>query len=368
MRSFARRKSFRVGPLSAPCVFAAALAAQAPAPGPGRAPEDHAAIRGVTISVQTWGPEWGDPALDAELLELRELGANWIAVHPYASIRADGGVRPLGGALDPEAPPDWLLAPIERAHARGFAILVKPHLAYWGSPFRWRGEIAFEQAEARARFWSAYDDWIVSLARAVHGADAFCVGTELDRMLGEEARWRALVARVRAVFPGKLTYAANWDAFEDVPFWDALDAVGVQAYFPLVGEDGEAGSPGPSRAALLAGWERALEGLRAVHHRTGKPVVFTELGYDAWEGAAREPWRGGGGGHHGWGAAPVPGPTARRLQARLLGTALEVCQRERAWLRGAFLWKWFVGAPGRGDHAFHLDEPELRAAIGAAWR
>ena len=41
----------------------------------------------------------------------------------------------------------------------------------------------------------------------------------------------------RAVYKGKLTYAANWDGeFEEVAFWDALDVIGVQAYFPLTEE------------------------------------------------------------------------------------------------------------------------------------
>ena len=44
---------------------------------------------------------------------------------------------------------------------------------------------------------------------------------------------RHLVAEVRAIYGGKLVYAANWDEIDRVRFWDALDYVGVQLYAPL---------------------------------------------------------------------------------------------------------------------------------------
>ena len=143
------------------------------------AAEDHERIRGVTISCQTWGWEWGQDAFADELAELAALGTNWVAIHPYAGVRGDGSVRPSGGALDPEDPPPWLRRPIEAAAAHRMAFFVKPHLAYWGSPFEWRGEIHFEAAEERERFWTQYTGWIVALARATRDADAFCVGTSV---------------------------------------------------------------------------------------------------------------------------------------------------------------------------------------------
>jgi hypothetical protein len=46
--------------------------------------------------------------------------------------------------------------------------------------------------------------------------------------------WRRRIADVRRVYSGKLTYAVNWHReVEEVSFWDALDPIGVQGYFPL---------------------------------------------------------------------------------------------------------------------------------------
>ena len=315
--------------------------------------DDAEEVRGVTISCQTSGREWGTPGFAEELDELAELGVNWIAIHPYAWIRSDGTLR--WQELDPENPPAWLSVPLAETKARGMSLLVKPHLGYWGSGFSWRGEIEFARPEERARFWEHYRRWILELSAVVAEAEAFVVGTELDRLVGDEDEWRGLIREVRERTDAHLTYASNWTDYERVPFWDDLDAIGVQAYFPLVSADDRSA---PSEEQLIAGWTGVLDRLRGLHERYGKPVVFTELGYNLSLDAAREPW----------GHAVTRGAAreeARSLQERCLSVSLGVLERERAWLRGAFLWKWFVGEPDGPD--FVVDEPGLRAVVSAAW-
>jgi len=308
-------------------------------------------VRGMTISCQTWGQEWAQDGFGDELDRLRGLGVNWVAIHPYARIHADGRVS-WRGALD-EGVPAWISRPIEEAHARGMRLLLKPHLAYWGSPFRWRGDIRFDEPAARARFWETYRAWILRLAEVGAGADGFCVGTELGGLGADETHWRELTAGVRARTGARLTYAANWDDFDAVRFWDALDAVGVQAYFPLSDRED------PDLETLRAGWRPVLARLRAVHAATGKPVVFTELGYDRSLDAAREPWADRT-------AAAEDLARAEALQSRCLTSALEVLQDEVDWLRGAFLWKWFVGRTHERE-TFLVDTPHLRAVLHSSW-
>ena len=309
----------------------------------------HQVVRGMTISCQTWGQEWGTDGFGRELDELATLGVNWVAIHPYARIREDGGVQ--SWHLDDANGPEWLVRPIHEAHARGFSILIKPHLAYWGSPFSWRGEIAFAETSQRERFFQDYANWILRLAELTTAADAFVVGTELDRML-DETRWRQLIEDVRECTAARLTYAANWTDYQRVPFWDALDAIGVQAYFPLT-EREEA----PSEAELLASWQRVLAPMRELAEQTGKPIVFTELGYDQSVYAAKEPWRGG---HRG-----TVDEQGRALQMQCYQVALQVLHQEQEWVRGAFLWKWFVGEAPWAD--FRLDQPHLRHLIQDCW-
>ena len=50
-----------------------------------------------------------------------------------------------------DGPPDYIARPIREAHAQGLKVLIKPHIAYWGSPFRWRGEIKFARRAQQQR-------------------------------------------------------------------------------------------------------------------------------------------------------------------------------------------------------------------------
>ena len=53
--------------------------------------------------------------------------------------------------------------------------MIKPHLAYWGSPFRWRGDIVFETDAQWRRFFSEYEGWVTRAAEVCADADAFVV-------------------------------------------------------------------------------------------------------------------------------------------------------------------------------------------------
>ncbi len=304
-------------------------------------------VRGVTISTHGSGRDWGHDVIVPTIAEIRSIGAGWVATHPYARIGADGSVR-FADFADGE-PPEYLVRPIREAHAQGMKILIKPHLAYWGSPFAWRGEIEFDAEQAWQRFFADYERWIVKLARACRAADAFAVGTELDRTVHREARWRAIIDRVRAATPAPLTYAANWTDYRRVPFWDAVDAIGIQAYFPL------AERAAPSRQQLRDGWARLMTGLRAYSVARGRHIVFTELGYNRSHQAPVRPWE-----------AHSDGADAEAIQLACLATALEAIEREPRVV-GAFLWKWFPGEYGRRGN-FRVDAPAVRALIARHWR
>lgn len=209
-----------------------------------------------------------------------EVVTNWY----MQDARADEiGPDPLKTPSDAS-----LLAIIGRLQARGVRVVLKPHVDVRDGTFR--GEIT----PARPQAWfGAYRAFVMHHARlaARAGVRGFVVGTELTSTLGDERAWRDLIATVRREFDGSLTYAANWfPGPEAVPFWDALDYVGVDAYVPLEGD---------SQAALVAAWKPYVQRWSALARRIGKPLVLTELGYDTAPAdqalryrAARVAWRG----------------------------------------------------------------------------
>lgn len=308
---------------------------------------DGAKVRGIVISTHGGGADWGRETMDGTLDDVRDVGASWVAIHPYAGISVDGAVHYRD--FDPADPPEYLVRPIREAHRRGLKIMITPHLAYWGTPFAWRGEIAFERPADWERFFADYQAWLVKLATACRGADAITIGSELDRTVTHERAWRRIIDRIRAATPASLTYAANWTDYDKVPFWDALDVIGIQAYFPL------SEAPTPGTAALDRAWRARMTGLRDFSKARGRPILFTELGYNRSFAAARTPWDDA-----------TDGPEAEPFQAECLAAALRAIEAEPC-VRGAFLWKWFPNPRPVGRN-FQLATPLLKRTIADAWR
>ena len=124
-------------------------------------------------------------------------------------------------------------------------------------------------------------DW----ALAVVGGDPGDLRALNQRRRRLERFWRDLIADVRELYHGAVTYGANFDQFDQVGFWDALDAVGVDAYFPL----GRYGLPLEQMAPRLrAAWRRTARQLQAVS--PALPVVLLELGWTRWRGSTVRPY------------------------------------------------------------------------------
>ncbi len=343
--------------LCAAFLAGAGLPAQAPPAGKVPGLPKGEVVRGITISTHGIGLEWADPAvMRPTLRRIKDLGAAWVAFHPYAGIREDGSVRwkrtgyghryGRGRRIDSST---YWKEPVRLAHEAGLKVLVKPHLAYWGTRFRWRGEISFETREEWSRFFRDYRAWILEMAEACKEADGFIVGTELDRTVRFEEEWRGIIAQVRKRTKAALSYAANWTDYDRVPFWDALDVIGIQAYFPLTEEED------PKADTLAEAWKERMEGLRRFALSKRRNIVFTELGYNRSFDAARRPWE-----HR------TDGPEASALQARCLDAALRAIGEEPCVL-GAFLWKWFPGPRPNGRN-FQLATGDLRALIARHWK
>ncbi|MEM6855474.1 MAG: hypothetical protein AAF593_13800 [Planctomycetota bacterium] len=305
-------------------------------------------VRGIVVSCYRWGPgEWDGPGMEPLLDELKTLGVTGMQIHPYARISNDGRVGYRPGPVTPAT-----LKPIRWANERGMTTFLKPHLAYWGSVFSWRGTITFDDEAEWQTFFREYESFIVHQAELAEQADAdvFAVGTELHKTLHREADWRRVIAAVRAVYSGKLTYAANWDEKGDVPFWDALDLVGVQFYYPL------SEAMPPSDNDLRAGWQKRLGELQAFSAEHDKPILLAELGYAESEEAALHPWSDRMVGDR---------DAAAALKLRCMRIALEQIEADPV-IAGVFLWKWF---PGDRDHRdeFVLQYDAMRDVIRGAW-
>ena len=191
---------------------------------------------------------------------------------------------------------------------------------------------------------------VVGSTEARRYASLFQIGAELAGTLEHEARWRALIADVRDVYPGALVYAASWDELDRVPFWDAVDRLGVNAYFPI------SGRRDPTRVDLLVGWQPWLDRIEALSARTGRPWIFTEIGYRSIDGAAMDPSN-----------FAMDRQLDLQEQADLYWAAMEVTRGRDGWA-GLYWWNWLVdGSGGPLDDNYTPAGKPAEEELEAAW-
>ncbi len=281
-------------------------------------------LRGMNFT--TWQTDaFASPTSDCQLAAVRATGTDAVAIVVTEYMAAPDAID-IAPDASRTASPASVEHAIRRAQALGLDVWLKPHVDVVDDS--WRGEIA---PSDRAAWYRSYRAFIARHAdvAARLDVDGFVVGTELKTMSGDEGEWRAIVGDVRARFRGPLTYSANWDEYQDVPWWDAVDLLGPEAYFPL--------GSGDSVGELVAAWRPHVQALDRFRRRWDKPVLFPEIGYASVEDGARTP--------HGRG-----GPVDDAVQQRAYEATLRVWSGVR-WLRGMFWWQYQATGPGDpGDH------------------
>lgn len=287
-------------------------------------------------------------------------GADWVSIAPgwYQATSDASRIRP-----DPvRTPPDGdIRRLIDRAHAAGLRVMLKPFVD--SDDGVWRGDLRPADLGAWFAGYASMTHHFADLATQAD-ADLLCLGTDLGFSEAAQADdWRRLIAGVRERFSGPLTYAASHapsaglGGYADVPFWDDLDFIGINAYFPLADRL-------ISHAQLADAWNVWLEEIETwrMSQELDRPVIFTELGYRSAATAAVQPRADG----------PVkPHEVDPDLQANLYTAFFGLPYRLES-LEGVFWWRWNPDATGAHDSTFAPNgkpaESVLRRAYTAAAR
>jgi hypothetical protein len=302
------------------------------------------------------GVGYGSDACRAQLAALKAMGVNYIALNDFAYIPSINSPE-VRYNRDPSLTSDTLLQTVKDAKALGLQVMLKPHL--WSRDFgragKWHGDIEMLTEADWDTFFAGYTRYLMVQADIATrgGADSLCIGLEYVKASKQTARWRKLIADVREVYKGHLTYSAAFLEWKDIEFWPELDSVGISAYFPIAHTE-SAGEP-----ELVAGWNRVYAELDEFHKKVNKPIWFLEIGYSRSVTAGREPWSYG-----------IVGEPSDEYQARLYRVAIEQAAR-RKYIAGVFLWKWFTADSYQryeGHDPFAIqNNPQVLEAIRQAW-
>ena len=283
-------------------------------------------INGISITASS------QPIDQNELSRICNVNANYVCLLPFAFVRSN---EPMvyynAGHQEWGERPEGIAACVRIAHQCKLQVMIKPQL--WVSHGEYTGYLSFDNESDWKEFENEYTRYIFSLlivADSFH-ADMFCLGTELDSFVNQRpAYWSWLIDTVRKVYDGKLTYAENWDCYHKFPFWDKLDFIGINAYFPL------SESKTPSVDELNKCWKKYVSPLKDFSSQKNKQVLFTEFGYRSIDCCTMKPWDSY--------CDAQPNATAQ-VNAY---TALFESFWNESWFAGGFSWKWF-DSHSRGD-------------------
>ncbi|MFN7119549.1 MAG: glycoside hydrolase family 113 [Saprospiraceae bacterium] len=215
--------------------------------------------------------------------QANSLHCNATAIVPYTFMENPNKPSFLPIANSPgDENDEGVIHSAYQAQKLGMTVVLKPQI--WVGRGSWPGDINMSNEADWQQFIYYYEKWILhyALLAEMYGINALCIGTEFSKAtLAREQDWRNLIHKIRKLYHGKLTYAANWgEEFEKVGFWNELDFIGLNSYYPL------STNSLATKEELKNGFLKVLEKAEKVQKRYNKPLVFTEIGFKS----VQTPW------------------------------------------------------------------------------
>lgn len=265
------------------------------------------------------------PIVNDQMAPITQINADWAAIIPYAFSRArlpevtfDYEHQWWGERLEGSA------KTIEYAQNLGLKVMLKPHV--WVVQQGWAGDFDLDSEEKWKRWEKGYSEYIMTYAQLADSmnVEIFCIGTEFRKAVVKRPDfWKGLIRKVKKVYEGEVTYAANWDNFHKVDFWNELDYIGIDGYFPLSNQRT------PEVNHLVNRWDSVIQVMTSYHKKYEKPILFTEYGYQSIDFSTDGHWK------------YSQDTLSVNLQAQDNAyEALFQALWTKDWFAGGFLWKW----------------------------
>lgn len=256
---------------------------------------------------------------------LKQINATWAAIIPYAftpqgtpKVQFDSSYQWWGETSK------GAIKLIQCAKKEGLKVLLKPHVWYHR---KWIGDFVLTKEEDWRKWENDYTTYILNYAKIAQEqkVELFCIGTELKKVVIHRPEFfNRLIPKIKKIYKGKLTYAANWNSVKEVQFWQQLDYIGVDAYYPL------SEKKQPTVEELNAAWKPIKKELKDYSVRFNKPVLFTEYGFESCYYNTKTTW--GSDGKY---------AVSEKAQTIAYQSFFESFYSEN-WFAGGFFWKWHV--------------------------
>tara|TARA_A100000171_G_scaffold52535_1_gene71404 strand:- start:22365 stop:23366 length:1002 start_codon:yes stop_codon:yes gene_type:complete len=276
----------------------------------------------------------GKPTTQEHVEEVKKIHANYAAVMPFGFIR---------DIQNPEiifnSERQWygerregVKQYIEMLQQHAIQVMLKPQI--WISRGEFTGYLKMASEEDWKKLETSYREFILLYAELAEETNVkmYCIGTELEQFTVHRPKfWQELIVEVKKVYKGELTYAANWDEYKRFPYWEQLDYIGIDGYFPV------SEMKTPTVEDARKGWQSWKTEMKEVSEKNNRPILFTEYGYRNIDFSGKEPWQSNRTeeGHN------------TQAQTNLYKAFFAEVYPE-PWFSGGFIWKWFIDHKNAG--------------------
>ena len=267
----------------------------------------------------TWGwtgvrGSWTGPEAAFSMERMAEMNVNWVAI-ALSAVQSTPQSTEIPFREEPTVTDDEVRWAIRKAKSLGLKVCLKPVVNVGNGT--WRAHINFFDEEVPgeptwAEWFRSYGEFIrhyAEISEEEH-CEMLCVGCEMVQADKRDAEWRALIADVRSVYGGLVTYNCDKYQEERVRWWDAVDIISSSGYYPI------------------DQWEEQLDRIEGTVRRWNKPFFFMEAGCPSREGSAARP--------NDW---SLPGGPSEEEQRRYYEAMFAACAK-REWMQGYMLWDW----------------------------
>jgi hypothetical protein len=210
---------------------------------------------------------------------------------------------------------DELTDIIDYAHEIGLRVALKPTVNCKNGT--WRAHINFFDRDVHCEpkwscWFSSYTDFQLHYAVLAEktGCEMFLAGCEMVMSERREREWRKLIADIKEVYHGIVSYNTDKYQEDNINWWDCVDVISSSGYYPL------------------ADWDKELDRIETVVRRFNKPFFFAECGCMSTNGSSNVP--------NDW---TLTGKVNIQEQADWYEAMFRACSK-RPWVEGFCLWDW----------------------------
>lgn len=267
----------------------------------------------------TWGwtgvrGTWAGPAAAASIAEMAKLNVNWTAI-AFAAVQETPQSTEIPYWSEPTVSDEEIRWAIREAKSHGIKVCLKPVVNVGNGT--WRAHIGFFDQDTPGE--PSWGEWFASYGKFIayyaaiaeeEGCEMFCIGCEMVQTDKREQEWRDLIALVRTLYSGPITYNCDKYQEERVGWWDAVDIISSSGYYPI------------------DQFEEQLDRIEAGIAKWNKPFFFMEAGCPSREDSAAKP--------NDW---SLPGAPSEIEQERYYEAMFAACAK-RDWMLGYMLWDW----------------------------